>query len=69
MPTFSVSFSSGKRNPFGALAGLFYVVIGVFGILIGLGPATAAMVFFNNFTFIPWMYGIVLVPSLLGLKS
>jgi hypothetical protein len=61
--------SGGKRNPFGLLAGLLYIAIGVFGILIGLGPATAALAFFNDFSLIPWMYGLILFPSLLSLKA
>ena len=61
--------SSSTRNIFGAATGLLFLVVGVFGILIGFAPGLIALTFFNDFSLIPWIYGVVLVPSLLGFKS
>ncbi|MHA1633031.1 MAG: hypothetical protein ACTSUZ_00580 [Candidatus Thorarchaeota archaeon] len=54
----------------GSLRGLLFILIGAFGLLIGggfiIGSATAAVPVFFEYTMIPLMYGLLILPSILG---
>ncbi|MHA1903657.1 MAG: hypothetical protein ACXADL_09725, partial [Candidatus Thorarchaeota archaeon] len=56
-------------NPYGVIAGVLYLFVGIFGMLIGLGTGLTAFPLFDNYTWIPWMYFGISFPSLFGIIS
>ncbi|MHA2207184.1 MAG: hypothetical protein ACXABC_15110, partial [Candidatus Thorarchaeota archaeon] len=56
-----------SSNSFGLIAGVLYILVGVFGVLIGLGTGFSAFPLFSDNTLIPWMYVGLLFPSFFGL--